>query len=76
MAQWTRQFVTNHEDYKHDSVVSDKINYDFLMECDKIANGEHECPQLFFKYHSRTRDNIPAAVSKAEANLNRKIYAN
>ncbi|XP_029635280.1 glutamate--cysteine ligase catalytic subunit [Octopus sinensis] len=75
MAQWTRQFVTNHEDYKNDSVVSDKINYDFLMECDKIAYGEHDCPQLFFKYHSRTRDNIPAAVSKAEANLNRKIYA-
>ncbi|GAB1597714.1 glutamate--cysteine ligase catalytic subunit-like [Argonauta hians] len=73
MAQWSRQFVTNHQDYKHDSVVSDKISYDLLMEYEKIANGEQDCPQLFFKYHSRTRANLPAAVSKAEANLNRKV---
>ncbi|CAI9741796.1 glutamate--cysteine ligase catalytic subunit-like [Octopus vulgaris] len=49
MAQWTRQFVTNHEDYKNDSVVSERIAYDFMMECEKIVNNEEGCPQAFIK---------------------------
>ncbi|XP_036370512.1 glutamate--cysteine ligase catalytic subunit-like [Octopus sinensis] len=49
MAQWTRQFVTNHEDYKNDSVVSERIAYDFMMECEKIVNNEEGCPQAFIR---------------------------
>lgn len=75
MAQWIRKFVLTHADYNHDSVVNESINYDLLVECEKIASGEKACPELFFKYSTRTRDDIPAAVSKAEANLNRKISA-
>ncbi|XP_036354941.1 glutamate--cysteine ligase catalytic subunit-like [Octopus sinensis] len=49
MAQWTRQFVTNHEEYKNDSFVSDRITYDFIMECEKIVNNEEGLPQPFIK---------------------------
>ena len=73
MAQWTRKFVLSHEDYKQDSVVNESITYDLLVECEKIASGEKACPELFFKNSTRTRDNIPAAVSKAEANYYSKI---
>ncbi|CAI9741799.1 glutamate--cysteine ligase catalytic subunit-like [Octopus vulgaris] len=49
MAQWTRQFVRNHEDYKNDSVVSERIAYDFMMECEKIVNSEERFPQAFIR---------------------------
>eukprot|EP00106_Octopus_bimaculoides_P021159 XP_014788601.1 PREDICTED: glutamate--cysteine ligase catalytic subunit-like [Octopus bimaculoides] len=50
MAQWTRQFVRNHEEYKNDSVVSDRITYDFIMECERIVNNEERIPQAFINY--------------------------
>eukprot|EP00106_Octopus_bimaculoides_P017898 XP_014785340.1 PREDICTED: glutamate--cysteine ligase catalytic subunit-like [Octopus bimaculoides] len=49
MAQWTRQFVTNHEEYKNDSVVSERIAYDFIMECEKIVNSEGRFPEAFIR---------------------------
>uniref|UniRef100_A0A672HLV3 Glutamate--cysteine ligase n=1 Tax=Salarias fasciatus TaxID=181472 RepID=A0A672HLV3_SALFA len=46
MAKWMREFVAKHPQYKQDSVVSDKINYDLFRKCDRIAKGEEQCPEL------------------------------
>ncbi|KAF9215889.1 hypothetical protein CPC16_000617 [Podila verticillata] len=45
-ASWMRQFVQNHPDYKQDSVVSEKINYDLVKMIEKINNGEVSVPEL------------------------------
>lgn len=46
MAKWMREFVAKHPEYKQDSVITDKINYDLLKKCDRIARGEERCPEL------------------------------
>uniref|UniRef100_A0A667Y2S8 Glutamate--cysteine ligase n=1 Tax=Myripristis murdjan TaxID=586833 RepID=A0A667Y2S8_9TELE len=46
MAKWMREFVAKHPQYKQDSVITDKINYDLIQKCDKIAKGEERCPEL------------------------------
>ncbi|XP_018414372.1 PREDICTED: glutamate--cysteine ligase catalytic subunit isoform X2 [Nanorana parkeri] len=45
-ARWMREFVSNHPDYKQDSVITDKINYDLMVKCNQIANGQTGCPGL------------------------------
>lgn len=45
-ASWIRNFVVNHPDYKKDSVVTHKINYDLVEACNKIALGQLEVPEL------------------------------
>lgn len=45
-ASWIRQFVTNHPGYGKDSVVSEEIAYDLLMECRDIGEGRKQCPDL------------------------------
>uniref|UniRef100_A0A673FLL3 Glutamate--cysteine ligase n=1 Tax=Sinocyclocheilus rhinocerous TaxID=307959 RepID=A0A673FLL3_9TELE len=46
MAKWMREFAAKHPQYKQDSVITDKINYDLLHKCDRIAKGEEKCPEL------------------------------
>ncbi|KAM4772254.1 glutamate--cysteine ligase catalytic subunit [Rhinophrynus dorsalis] len=46
VARWMREFVSTHPDYKHDSVITDKINYDLLVKCNQIANESTNCPEL------------------------------
>jgi len=38
-ATWIRDFVRSHPDYKHDSIVSQEINYDLLVAVDEIERG-------------------------------------
>lgn len=45
-ATWIRQFVANHPDYKHDSVISETIAYDLMIACKQIGEGERPCPEL------------------------------
>ncbi|KAF9924990.1 hypothetical protein FBU30_005154 [Linnemannia zychae] len=45
-ATWTRHFVQNHPDYKQDSVVSERINYDLVKMIEKINKGEVQVPEL------------------------------
>ncbi|KAJ9594296.1 hypothetical protein L9F63_014301, partial [Diploptera punctata] len=67
-ARWLRQFVHNHPDYRHDSVISEKINYDLLKQIHRIQAGEVPCPELLGAgIESKTQESIPAAVQKAEA---------
>lgn len=39
-AQWIRSFVKEHDSYKQDSIVNDRINYDLLMTSSRIQKGE------------------------------------
>lgn len=64
-ARWIRSFVMSHPDYKQDSVVSEKINYDLLIEMSRIQNGEVGCPELFGTSVSKTNAHIPNAILKA-----------
>ncbi|GLB37673.1 putative glutamate-cysteine ligase [Lyophyllum shimeji] len=48
-ATWIRNFVRSHPDYKHDSVVSQKINYDLLVAVDEIERGVRRVPELLPK---------------------------
>lgn len=45
-AQWIRNFVLNHPNYNHDSVVNDIINYDLLVIANKIQKGEESVAEL------------------------------
>lgn len=43
-ATWIRQFVHNHAAYKHDSVITEEINYEMLCTLDQIERGVLEAP--------------------------------
>ena len=43
-ATWIRQFVHNHPAYKHDSVITEEINYEMLCTLDQIERGVLEAP--------------------------------
>lgn len=45
LAQWMREFVENHCNYQKNSVVSEKICYDLLLEMQKITEGK-KCEKL------------------------------
>lgn len=64
-ASWLRQEVLQHPDYKHDSIVTDQINYDLLKKAKEIQEGLIDCPELLgHGIHSKTTDNIPSAIQK------------
>lgn len=46
-ATWIRDFVRSHPDYKFDSAVSERINYDLLKLIAEITKGETTAPELF-----------------------------
>ncbi|KAL4217769.1 hypothetical protein ACF0H5_022508 [Mactra antiquata] len=76
-ATWIRDFVTNHPDYKQDSVVPDSVNYELLLKCSQISDGEiTDSTLLPSTVTSRTTDNIPKAMSKVDAYLNNKNARN
>ncbi|CAG2069276.1 unnamed protein product, partial [Timema podura] len=67
-ASWIRDFVQTHPDYKQDSVVSDLINYDLLSRIHGVQSGDVSCPELLgTSLKSKTQENIPAAMEKAES---------
>jgi len=45
-ATWLREFVRSHPDYKHDSVVSQAINYDLMVAVDEIERDIRKVPDL------------------------------
>lgn len=38
-ATWIRNFMRSHPDYKHDSVVTSRMNYDFVLAADELERG-------------------------------------
>uniref|UniRef100_A0A6M2DFZ2 Glutamate--cysteine ligase n=1 Tax=Xenopsylla cheopis TaxID=163159 RepID=A0A6M2DFZ2_XENCH len=64
-ASWIRQEVLNHPEYKQDSIVSERINYDLLKRAYDIQNGGASCPELLGRgVKSKTKENIPEALEK------------
>ena len=45
-AAWMRSFVRGHPEYKHDSVVSQEVNYDLMVALDEIERGVRKEPGL------------------------------
>ena len=45
-AAWMRQFVLIHPLYKHDSIVSEEIQYDLVMKMQQIENHHEDCPSI------------------------------
>ncbi|TIB99639.1 GCS-domain-containing protein [Wallemia mellicola] len=45
-ATWTRNFMRSHPDYKQDSVITSKMNYDFIIAADEIERGIRTEPSL------------------------------
>ena len=64
-ATWMRQFITSHPEYKGDSVVSEKINYDMMCQVDKMATGEVQSPELTGKLQSRAQPVLVQAPTKS-----------
>jgi glutamate--cysteine ligase catalytic subunit len=50
-ATWIRNYIRSHEDYKGDSVVSDKIAHDLLVACKDIGEGKLHVPELLGDVH-------------------------
>lgn len=46
VARWMREFISQHPDYKQDSVITDEMNYSLIWKCNQIALGQAECPEL------------------------------
>lgn len=63
-ARWMRRFVLHHPDYKQDSVVSDRINYDLMQAC---IDRSKCCMSA-----TKTNLTIPEALIKSENYLNKK----
>lgn len=63
-ARWMRTFVLHHQDYKQDSVVSDRINYDLMQAC---IDRSKCCMSA-----TKTNLTIPEALIKSENYLNKK----
>ncbi|MFH4976819.1 hypothetical protein AB6A40_003528 [Gnathostoma spinigerum] len=81
LASWMREFIANHSDYKHDSIVPDSTIYDMLKMMDGIAQGDVHCPGLLGTFRSRTDSHIPMAVRRAEesfimSKIQRKLMSN
>ncbi len=45
-ASWMRKTVREHPEYKKDSIVSERINYDLVWKIHQIGSGQVECPEL------------------------------
>ncbi|KAK0084952.1 hypothetical protein PV325_006052 [Microctonus aethiopoides] len=66
-AKWLRKQVTNHPDYKQDSIVTERINYDILKNVNDIQMGIKSCPEVHgCCTTSKTTEKIPTAIANAE----------
>jgi glutamate--cysteine ligase catalytic subunit len=53
-ASWMRKFVLNHPDYKKDSRITDKINYDLMWRIHLISSGQIKSNDLHFPYETKS----------------------
>mmetsp|Transcript_13934 Transcript_13934/g.32781 ORF Transcript_13934/g.32781 Transcript_13934/m.32781 type:complete len:644 (+) Transcript_13934:49-1980(+) len=70
-AEWMRDFVLKHPEYKQDSVVSAKINYDLLKLCLEVSHGDVEGEDLlgsFCPVESRRLSKRPPPCGAAATN--------
>lgn len=55
-AAWMRKFVTQHPKYKHDSNLTEEINYDLMWRIYLISSGQIRCPELLHSNKNRSGD--------------------
>jgi len=58
-AKYIRTLIRKHPDYRFDSVVTDRINYDLMKKCDRISACQDKCPELFDDPNSKTCNSVP-----------------
>ena len=69
-ARWIRDFVMEHPEYNHDSVVSEAVSYDLVSACAEITNGMREEPTLVFDHNFlTTAANLPTAMQRNDQHL-------
>ena len=56
-AKWIRNFISQHSDYKKDSIITEKITYDLMVACDKISKA-NMCVDLTGTLNSRPTTNM------------------
>ncbi|CAD6578906.1 MAG: hypothetical protein CYPHOPRED_000704 [Cyphobasidiales sp. Tagirdzhanova-0007] len=61
-ATWIREFVQNHPEYRHDSVVSQGINFDLIHAIDEIERGVRSEESLLGKDYVGS-DNVEVDLS-------------
>ena len=66
LATWIRNFVSEHPEYKQDSVVTDQINYDLISACDRITKGDLKVPELVHIIESKSSNDIPNSIKIAQ----------
>jgi len=54
-AHWTRNFITNHQSYKQNSVVPEEAVYDLMVAIDEIQRGVRRDPSLFVKAEKKSK---------------------
>ena len=54
MAGWIRKQVMTNPDYKHDSIVNDKVTFDLIQLMKRITDNAVPCPDLIGHLSSRT----------------------
>lgn len=54
-----------HLNYRKDSIVTDRINYDLLKKSKEIQEGTRSCEELLGHCtQSKTKEDIPTAIQK------------
>jgi hypothetical protein len=50
-ANWIREYVKNHPDYDHDSIVKNSIVFDMMKEINQIAHGKTDVVFTSLSFH-------------------------
>lgn len=59
------KLIFNFLNYRKDSVVTERINYDLLKKAKEIQDGIRPCEELLGRCTvSKTKDSIPTAIEK------------
>ncbi|PIK33075.1 putative glutamate--cysteine ligase catalytic subunit isoform X2, partial [Apostichopus japonicus] len=62
-ARWMRDFVDSHPSYRHDSVISEEVNYDLIKTIANITKGNMDGAQgLLHTTVSKSVDEIPESL--------------
>lgn len=79
LATYMRRFVHAHPAYKHDSAVTQEINYDLIKALDEIERGERPAPELLPEGWRESYDSKDGRWSRCcgaeEAKLDRQSEA-
>lgn len=61
-ATWIREYIRSHPEYKFDSVVSPRVNYDLIKHLDRVERGQVEAPDLLPPYYAQRQRDLEKAA--------------